>query len=58
MILIKNQYKFPENLEIDLVIITTDHSSFDYEMIRNKANIILDTRGIYRDKISKKIYKA
>ena len=49
----------PENLKkFDLVIITTDHSSFDYEMIRNKANIILDTRGIYRDKISKKIYKA
>ena len=49
----------PENLEkFDLVIITTDHSSFDYEMIRSKANIILDTRGIYRDKISKKIYKA
>ncbi len=49
----------PESLnQFDLVVITTDHSSFDYEMIRRNAQIVLDTRGIYRNNSSKNVYKA
>ena len=29
----------------DAVILLTDHSDFDYEMIRNNAKILVDTRG-------------
>ena len=39
-----------ENLpEYDLVLIATNHDAFDYEMIRDHARIIVDTRGVYRD---------
>lgn len=33
----------------DAVILLTDHSDFDYEMIRENAAILVDTRGKYRD---------
>ncbi|GAB7387959.1 nucleotide sugar dehydrogenase [Bacillaceae bacterium] len=35
--------------EADLVLITTDHSAFDYEMIRQNAKVIFDTRNALRD---------
>ena len=43
--------------EADIVIITTDHSVYDYAMIVEHSQLILDTRnacaGIKSDKISK-----
>lgn len=41
----------------DLVLIATDHDEFDYEFIKKNANIIVDTRGIYKDR-SHNIVKA
>ncbi len=35
--------------EYDAVILLTDHSDFDYDMIYESANILVDTRGKYRD---------
>ncbi len=32
----------------DLILILTDHSCIDYELISNNANLILDSRGVYR----------
>lgn len=34
----------------DCVVVGTDHADFDYEMIRESAKLIVDTRGIYRGK--------
>jgi UDP-N-acetyl-D-glucosamine dehydrogenase len=31
--------------EADLVLITTDHSNFDYELIANKAKVVFDTKN-------------
>ncbi len=40
----------PESLaSYDAVILLTDHSDFDYEMIRTHAKIVVDTRGKFRD---------
>ncbi len=33
----------------DAVVITTAHDSFDYDFIKSHANLIVDTRGVYRD---------
>ena len=33
----------------DLVLIATNHDVFDYELIRKNSNLIVDTRGVYRD---------
>jgi UDP-N-acetyl-D-glucosamine dehydrogenase len=33
----------------DLVLLATNHDSFDYEMIRQNAQVIVDTRGVYRE---------
>ncbi|MGB9975633.1 nucleotide sugar dehydrogenase [Thermovenabulum sp.] len=41
----------------DLVIITTDHTNFDYELILKSSNLILDTRNAYKGKENPKIYK-
>lgn len=39
----------PESLAgYDAVILLTDHTDFDYEMIRKYAPIVIDTRGKYR----------
>ena len=44
----------PENLQSsDLVVVTTDHDDFDFEMIQKHSKLIVDTRG--RFKSSKKI---
>lgn len=31
----------------DCVVIATNHSAFDYDLIRNHARLIVDTRGVY-----------
>jgi UDP-N-acetyl-D-glucosamine dehydrogenase len=35
--------------EYDLVLIATNHDAFDYELIRKNAQLVVDTRGVYRD---------
>lgn len=42
----------------DAVILATDHDKFDYDLILNHAKLIIDTRGKYRNEISKKIIRA
>lgn len=38
----------PESLaSYDLVLLATSHTAFDYIMIRQNANLIVDTRGVY-----------
>ena len=38
-----------ENLiKYDLVIIATDHDSFDYELIKKESNLIIDTTGRFK----------
>ncbi len=32
----------------DCVIIATNHDDFDYDLVRNKASLIIDTRGVYQ----------
>ncbi len=32
----------------DLVLIATNHDAFDYDMIREHARLVVDTRGVYR----------
>jgi UDP-N-acetyl-D-glucosamine dehydrogenase len=42
----------------DLVLITTNHTAFDYEMIGNESRVIFDTRNAMKDiPISGKYYK-
>lgn len=41
----------------DLVLITTNHSNFNYEDIFNKSNLILDTRNSYSNINSSKYYR-
>ncbi len=41
----------------DCVLLATDHDKFDYELIKNAAKLIVDTRGRYQD-VSKTIVKA
>ena len=45
--------------EADLVLITTNHSAFDFEMVAEKAKLIFDTRNAMVSKIEpeKKYYK-
>ena len=42
--------------EYDLLLLCTDHDDFDYELIKNKAKLILDTRG--RFKPSNNVFRA
>lgn len=35
----------------DLVLLATSHSAFDYDMIRHYANLIVDTRGVYLERL-------
>jgi UDP-N-acetyl-D-glucosamine dehydrogenase len=35
----------------DVVLIATSHSAFDYELIRQYANLIVDTRGVYTERL-------
>lgn len=41
----------------DVVLISTNHDAFDYEMIRKNAKLIIDTRGIYLEPF-KNVVKA
>lgn len=36
--------------DMDCVLVAADHDVFDYEMIQKNSQLILDTRGRYRDK--------
>lgn len=39
----------PETIaRYDAVVLTTDHGKFDYDMIRANAQVIIDSRGVYR----------
>lgn len=38
----------------DIVVVTTDHSVFDYEMIAKNANSIIDTRNAFKNVKNKK----
>ncbi len=39
-----------ESLEaVDLAVLVTNHDAFDYELIKNHAPLIVDTRGVYRE---------
>ena len=47
-----------ENLAaFDAVVIATDHDAFDYDLIKNNADIIIDARGVYRD-LGEKVFRA
>lgn len=41
----------------DAVIVATDHNTFDYDFIRQHADIIIDARGVYR-KLDNKVFRA
>jgi UDP-N-acetyl-D-glucosamine dehydrogenase len=36
----------------DLLLLATNHSAFDYKFIQKYAQVIVDTRGVYRDRLS------
>ena len=44
-------------MEYDLVLLATDHAAFDYELIKEHASLIIDTRGVYKEP-AKNIVKA
>ncbi|MGV8018738.1 MAG: nucleotide sugar dehydrogenase [Ignavibacteria bacterium] len=49
----------PSNLKkFDLILLSTDHSYYDYRMILKNSRIIIDTRNGFGKLKSKKIYKA
>jgi UDP-N-acetyl-D-glucosamine dehydrogenase len=35
----------------DVVLVATSHSAFDYDMIRSHAALIVDTRGVYLERL-------
>jgi UDP-N-acetyl-D-glucosamine dehydrogenase len=32
----------------DLVILATNHDAFDYNLIKQESNLIVDTRGVFK----------
>jgi UDP-N-acetyl-D-glucosamine dehydrogenase len=57
-----NTYELTSDLleEADLVIITTDHSDFDYQLVGQKSQLLFDTRNAMKnflDSIAGKYYK-
>ena len=49
----------PSNIRnYDLVLLSTEHSYYDYEMILKNAKLIVDTRNGFGNFKNKKIYKA
>jgi UDP-N-acetyl-D-glucosamine dehydrogenase len=32
----------------DAVVVVTDHGTVDYEHVRERARLVVDTRGVYR----------
>lgn len=50
-LLLKSVDLTPENLKkYDLVVLITNHSSYDYDFIRKHANLIIDTRNAFKTK--------
>jgi len=48
----------PDSLaSYDCVILATNHDAYDYDLIRNHAKLIIDTRGVYKN-IDSHIIKA
>lgn len=48
----------PESIsKYDLILIATNHDAFDYRMIHQHANLVVDTRGVYLE-AAKNIIKA
>ena len=48
----------PESIsKYDLILIATNHDAFDYQMIHQHADLIVDTRGVYLE-IGENIVKA
>lgn len=43
--------------EFDCLLVATNHKAFDYEMIEQHARLIVDTRGVYKNR-SDKLVKA
>jgi UDP-N-acetyl-D-glucosamine dehydrogenase len=41
----------------DAIVLTTDHAKFDYDMIRDNAQLIIDSRGVYRT-VTENVVKA
>lgn len=35
----------------DVLLVATSHSAFDYELLRQHAHLIIDTRGVYRERL-------
>ena len=51
---LKSEALTPENLaRFDCVVLTTDHDKFDYELLKQHAKLIVDTRGKFQGKNSK-----
>jgi len=44
--------------DYDAILIATDHDTFDYELIRSNASLIIDTRGTYKDINDERIINA
>lgn len=42
----------------DAVVLLTDHTDFDYDMIRKNAQLLVDTRGKYRGQVSENVTRA
>lgn len=42
----------------DAIVITTNHDKFDFEMIKQKSHLIIDTRGVYRYESAEHIVRA
>jgi len=38
--------------QYDAVVLATDHDKFDYKMLQENARIIIDSRGVYRQKFA------
>lgn len=48
----------PDSLQAyDAVLLATDHSRFDYDLIKISCNLVIDTRGVYKS-TSRNIVKA
>lgn len=43
--------------QFDCVVISTDHDLFDFDLIKKKARIIVDTRGVYNGECEK-VFRA
>ena len=42
----------PESIaSYDVLLIATSHTAFDYEQLRQHARLIIDTRGVYRERL-------